>query len=154
MRLPAGATALERYRTSLRTAGGCMTAQRALVLSEVTAMGPHFDVQQLARRMAGHSPPVSRATVYRTIAHLEQLGLVRRVVFGEPHAHYESTLDAGDHEHLVCRVCGRVIEVSDRQVERRLEALAAGRRFTVERRTVQVVGLCRECSGHGKHRPS
>ncbi len=139
----------DRFRSYLRTTGGAMTAQRKTVLKAIAGMGPHFGTEELVARLRRSRRGASRATVYRTVAHLERSGIVRKVDFGEAHAHYESVLSRAHHEHLRCRRCGRVLEVRDGVLERRIEALARMHAFTLEKHTVQMVGLCRECRSNG-----
>lgn len=136
---------LEQFRAYLREHGHSVTAQRETVLAAIARIGPHFDVEELALSLRAGRHPVSRATVYRTVKHLEAAGLVRKLDLDEPHAHYESTVGASHHEHLVCTRCGRIVEVTDRTLERRIEALARAHGFALERHAVQLMGTCREC---------
>ena len=136
---------LHEFTAYLRNEGFSVTAQRKAVLTEIAAMGTHFNVEQLAQHLRKTRPPVSRATVYRTVHHLEQAGVIRKIDFDEPHAHYESTIGEPHHEHLICSSCGRVTEVADRALEKRIETIAARHGFSLEKHTVQLFGLCNRC---------
>jgi Fur family transcriptional regulator, ferric uptake regulator len=138
----------ERFGAYIAAGGGAMTAQRREVLRVIASMGPHFDAEELAKQLRRGRKPVSRATTYRTLAHLERSGIVRKVDFGEAHAHYESVSSRTQHEHLVCRACGQVLEATDTALEKRIEAIAEQNGFLLEKHTVQLVGLCRRCQKH------
>lgn len=132
----------------VRERGGAMTEQRRAVIGCIMSMGKHFDSEELVLRTREAVPSVSRATTYRTISELERAGLIRKVDFDHPHAHYETTLAGAHHEHLFCRTCGKVTEVDDGAIEERIGAIAARHGFAIEKRSLQIIGQCKECA-HG-----
>lgn len=134
-----------RFRDYLRGKGYSVTPQRERVLREIARMGDHFDAEELVAKLRRRREPVSRATVYRTIQHLEQSGIIRKVDLDEAHAHYENTVGTRHHEHLICRRCGRITEVTDTALERRIQHIAERNGFALEKHTVQLIGLCDEC---------
>jgi len=136
---------LRRFGDYLQSRGFSVTAPRRAVLAEIARMGGHFDVEELATRLRRRTPPVSRATAYRTVNLLERSGMLRRLDFDQPNAHYECTATGANHEHLVCSRCGAITEVTDRQLERRIAAVAREHGFTLTGHAVHLVGLCRAC---------
>jgi len=129
----------------LKQQGCSYTSQRQEVFDEVISGSGHFDVEELVARMKRMRARASRATIYRTVAHLEQGGFVRKIDFDHPHAHYEIVPGVKHHEHLVCRQCGAVIEVSDPALERRIEEIARAHEFDMARHQVQILGTCAKC---------
>ena len=89
-----------------------MTPQRQMVLDAVCEIGEHARPEQVYELVQQKSPAVHRATVYRTLKLLCELGLVADTVTAEGHLVYEI---AGErpHHHLVCRCCGADVEFSD-----------------------------------------
>jgi Fur family transcriptional regulator, ferric uptake regulator len=145
VKMPRAADPQLSFESWLRERGLPSTSQRRRILQEVQASPAHFDAEELAARLSAAGARVSRATLYRTLASLEQAGLVRRVELDEDHAHYE--LAAGEHhEHLVCEVCGTIIEFSDSELEARLAEVLKRRRFRARRHLVQVFGTCAACA--------
>ncbi len=134
-----------KFRSYLRNKGYSVTPQRERVLREIARMGDHFDAEELVGKLRRRQEPVSRATVYRTINHLEQSGIIRKLDLDEAHAHYENTVGTRHHEHLICRKCGRITEVTDTALERRIQHVARTNGFTLEKHTVQLIGLCGDC---------
>ena len=72
-------------------------------------------------------PPVGRASVYRALEQLEQLGLVQRLEVSRGTAGYERVEPGGHHHHhAICRRCGRMVPFEDpaleRAIDRRLQA--------------------------------
>ncbi len=92
---------------------------------------------------------VGRASVYRTLEQLDELGLVSRLDVGTGTARYEAALPSGDHHHhLVCDTCGKVEPFEDPELERTIASIA--RRvpaFTVGEHDVVLHGECASCAG-------
>jgi len=135
------------FRGYLRDSGLFMTAERAAVFDELVISDGHYDVDELVRRLRKKHRKVSRATVYRTVTLLEESGLINRVDLGHAHSHYECPTRIRHHEHLVCTMCGRVVEFTDPALEQRIADIAADHRFVLKRHAVQLFGVCRECNG-------
>ncbi len=135
---------VQRFQEFLRRTGRNVTQARLKVLRAVLSHHGHFDASDIWASLRREH--VSMATVYRTLELLEEAGLVRKVRLGDARAHYEHTLAGGDHGHLVCRNCGKVIEFPVERLRAILEESAAKYGFRVEKVLVQAVGLCDKCS--------
>ena len=89
---------------------------------------------------------VDRASVYRTIALFERLGIVQRLQIG-----WKYKLELGDafhrhHHHLTCRQCGRTFALpEDTELEQRLRALSARQKFAMQGHQLEIQGLCQNC---------
>jgi len=140
---------IERFRCYFRDGGLPFTAQRRRILKEVCRSASHFDAEELYGRIRRRRITASRATLYRTLAHLERSGVLRRIDIGGDHAHYEFT-GADHHEHLVCARCGRVVEIDDPPLETRVAKVLQDHGFSATRHAVQVFGECGECRGGGR----
>ena len=89
---------------------------------------------------------VGRATVYRAIEQLEELGLVRKVDLGGSAHGYEKVEPSGHHHHhIVCDDCGKVEPFEDEALE---EAIHEIRRkgFELETHEVTLHGHCADCN--------
>ena len=101
---------VERFRRYFQDGGLPFTEQRRRILEEVCRSASHFDAEELYGRIRRRRVPASRATLYRTLGHLERAGVLRRIDIGGDHAHFEF-VGTDHHEHLVCTRCGRVVEI-------------------------------------------
>jgi Fur family ferric uptake transcriptional regulator len=91
---------------------------------------------------------VGRASVYRALEQLEQLGLVQRLEVSRGTAGYERVEPGGHHHHhAICRRCGRMIPFEDPALERAIERVSKRVSFEVSDHDVVLRGLCRSCSG-------
>lgn len=121
------------------------TQERALILQELFAINDHFDVEALLFRLRKKNHPVSRATIYRTLKHLIDSGLVRQVDLGRNRAFYEHALGRQHHEHLVCIACGKVVEFSTLTIEKLQNLVCEEFNFKPVRHSYQILGYCEAC---------
>jgi len=89
---------------------------------------------------------VDRASVYRTIALFERIGVVQRLQIGWKYKLELSDAFHHHHHHLTCRQCGRTSPLpEDEQLEKRLKALASGQNFVMQGHQLEIQGLCQTC---------
>ena len=123
-----------------------ITSERLAIAKLILAAPGHLDVDALLVRLRRHQVRVSRATLYRTLAHLIDAGLVHRVIASDGYARYESMAGREHHDHMVCGQCGSILEFVDARIEKLLERACRAQRFTMEAHTLQIEGSCRGCS--------
>lgn len=94
---------------------------------------------------------VGRATVYRTLEQLEELGLVQKIDVGGDSAGYE-TVDPGGHHHhhIVCNGCGKVVPFEDPALERAIHDLSGRDGFEIDSHDITLRGTCRACGRAGR----
>ncbi len=133
----------------LRRHGVQVTAQRLAVLRAVSSRphGTADDIEGLVRAEIGS---ISRQAVYDALGTLTDTGLIRRIQPARSPARYEDRVD-DNHHHLVCRSCGRTVDV-DCAVGRRpcLEA-ADDHGFTIDEAEVIYWGVCPTCQATDEH---
>ncbi len=119
-----------------------MTAQRLAVYRALAEDLSHPTADALYSKLRETVPGMSQATVYRTLESLEKEGLIRRISAPEAKGRFDANIE--NHQHLVCRVCGRFTDIT-------LPSLSKGKipevtDFTIEEVDVRLVGLCKGCS--------
>lgn len=117
------------------------TALRAL-LDEVDEFRSAQDLHDLLRR---RGDSVGLTTVYRTLQALADAGEVdvMRPPGGD---HLYRRCSSGHHHHLVCRSCGRTVEVEGPTVERWADRVADEHGFSDVSHTLEVFGTCAPCA--------
>ncbi len=93
----------------LRAHGLLVTPQRLAVLQALSA-SPHSTADDLWRLVRAELGTVSRQAVYDALGTLTERGLLRRIEPAGSPARYEDRVD-DNHHHLVCRSCGRLVDV-------------------------------------------
>ncbi len=149
VRYPAGPVRPEQEQhiveSHLRQRGFRWTTQRALIVRMALGTHDHFTAENLLERCRKIAPKVSRATVYRTLAVLEEAGFVAGLDTGGGGRRFEHVLGHEHHDHMVCTVCGRIFEFRDGELERRQEIAARRIGFRIERHSLRIHGTCRAC---------
>lgn len=97
---------------------------------------------ELDRRLAG----VGRATVYRALEQMEELGLVQRIDVGSDSAGYEKVDPEGHHHHhIVCTDCGKVVPFEDKQLEQAIHEIPVRDGFRIQSHDITLKGTCEDC---------
>lgn len=105
--------------------------------------------QAIYARIRAEGTPIGLATVYRILQDLAAAGQVDVVRSGEGEALYRLCGSPGHHHHLICRHCGRAVELDADVVERWAQEVAEEHGFTAADHVVEIVGTCRGC-GRGR----
>jgi Fur family ferric uptake transcriptional regulator len=119
------------------------TSQREIILREIFGIRGHFDAEGLAECIKAKGKKVSRATVYRTLPHLQELGLIREVSQLEGRAQYERV--GGHHDHLVCVRCGEMTEFKEEAIERLQNEVCREHGFKPLEHHMSINGICSRC---------
>jgi len=89
---------------------------------------------------------VGRATVYRALEQMEDLGLVQKIGLGGESAGYEKVDPEGHHHHhIVCVDCGKVIPFEDPKLEKAIHAISKRDGFTIQSHDITLRGTCDAC---------
>lgn len=123
------------------------TPQRGLILDEFLKLEDHITAEQLYDIVKKRDRTVGQATVYRVLKLLVEGGLAREVDFGDGVMRYEHHYGHQHHDHLVCRRCGRTVEVCDPVIEELQQRLAAQHGFSLLDHEMYLYGLCEKCRG-------
>ncbi len=129
----------------LRKKQARVTQARKIVLTQVFSRHDHFCADDLAAELSSGPNHVSRGTVYRTLALLEEVGFVRVIRDTDVHAHYEHTFNHPNHEHMICDGCGEFIEFSADLIPELIEKACQKHHFAERTHRVVVFGLCEGC---------
>ncbi len=131
----------------LHERGVRMTAQRRLLVSIIQDSPRHLDAATLLKIAKQKDSAVDRATVYRTIALLKNLGLIDELdlMHLEGEKHYYEAKTNWDHCHIACFQCGAILEYASSSFERLKQDIAKRSGFQIRVVRLEVGGLCERC---------
>ncbi|MCT4352782.1 transcriptional repressor [Streptomyces sp. Je 1-79] len=125
---------------------GRSTKQRAAVSAALNEVDEFRSAQELHDMLKHRGDSVGLTTVYRTLQSLADAGEVDALRTSEGETVYRRCSTGDHHHHLVCRVCGRAVEVEGPAVEQWAETIAAEHGFVNVAHTVEIFGTCAECA--------
>ncbi len=121
------------------------TRQRSAVLALLEDLDGFRTAQDLHALLRQRGDAVGLATVYRALQALVDDGLVDVLRGADGEAAYRRCSSPVHHHHLVCRSCGRTVEVADPPVERWAARVAAEHGFADVQHQLEVFGTCAAC---------
>ena len=122
------------------------TRQRTAVAELLDSLDGFRSAQELHDQLRAAGASVGLTTVYRHLQALVDAGQVDVLRTGDGEAVYRRCGTDAHHHHLVCRSCGRSVEVDGPEVEAWAADVAARHGFTEVTHTVEVFGTCRPCA--------
>ena len=119
------------------------TIQRSLVLEAVNKLHCHASADEIYEEISKEHPTISRATVYRNLHLLSEMGEIRRLEIPGSADRFDHI--STDHCHVKCEVCGRVFDV-DMDFVRGLESwIRDTHGFDFTGYDILFHGVCPEC---------
>lgn len=132
------------FRRSLKRQGLKFTPERALILDAVLGREGLFDADQLVEELRDRTRKVSRATVYRTLGHLQDAGIVKQVFFDNRQSYWEVIAGRQAYDYLICVETGRVVEFSSEKIRKVRDAICRELGFEPIGHQLQIFGISPE----------
>lgn len=123
-----------------------VTKQRLAVSAALDDLNDFVSTQELHRILHERGVAVSLATSYRILQSMAEDGAVDVLRNPEGEAVYRRCTAAEHHHHLLCRNCGKAVEIEAPAVESWAAEIAAKHGYTEPSHTVEIIGLCPECT--------
>jgi Fur family transcriptional regulator, ferric uptake regulator len=137
----------ENALASLRAAGYRRGGARTVVVEALAGHDCAVTALDLDDELRRRKPAIGRASIYRALEQLEQLGLLRRLEVSRGVAGYERIEPGGDHHHhAICRDCGRMIPFEDASLERAIDKVSGRMSFDASEHEVIIRGRCERCA--------
>lgn len=133
------------FRNFLGGKGLKLTKERTAVLSEIYSFHGHFEPEYLYSRIKGAGSKASRASVYRTLSLLVECGLVKRVTRTDKGNIYEHTYGHSHHDHMICDICGEIIEFFSEKLEKLQDEICEKNSFIGSSHALEIRGRCKKC---------
>ncbi|GAB4013815.1 Fur family transcriptional regulator [Nocardioides ultimimeridianus] len=130
--------------TAEQGAGLRVTRQRRAIAEALERADDFHSAQDIHDLLRHAGDKVGLATVYRTLQSMADAGEVD-VLHGAAGETTYRRCSPDHHHHLVCRVCGRTVEIVAPTVEAWARAVAAEHDFAEVSHTVELLGVCSSC---------
>jgi Fur family ferric uptake transcriptional regulator len=120
------------------------TPERAMILDAALRKSGLFAPETLVDDLKQLGHRVSRATVYRTLNHLQDAGILKQVFFDNKQSYYEVVAGRQTHDYLICVETGRVIEFSSEKLRQLRDEVCRQHGFEPLSHRFQIFGLSPE----------
>src|SRR5215218_6022440 len=120
------------------------TPERAMILDAVLRKEGLFEPEGLIDGLKNLGHKVSRATVYRTLSHLQDAGILKQVFFDNKQSYYEVIAGRQQNDYLICVATGRVIEFSSEKLRKLRDEICREHGFDPISHQFHVFGLSPE----------
>lgn len=120
------------------------TPERAMMLDAVLRKQGLFEPEQLVDDLKQLGHRVSRATVYRTLAHLQDAGILKQVFFDNKRSYYEVIAGRQTYDYLICVSTGKVIEFSSEKLRKLRDEICREHGFEPLSHQFHIFGLSPE----------
>lgn len=107
----------------------------------------HMTVEEIHQCIMVDNPDIGLATVYRNVQLLSELRILNKLKLNDGFTRYELILNKEEdkHHHLVCKDCGKIIEVKEDLMESIEETLDNHYDFLVSDHQAKFFGFCKNC---------
>ena len=136
---------INRFKEALKDEDLRFTTQRLAILEDILGSDEHRECDDIYLSLREKNDPVSRATIYRTLDILVQVGFVRKMDIGDGRLRYENKLPKPHHDHMICLECGKILEFVDDEIESRQVHIAIQHNFKLIKHLHQLFGICGDC---------
>jgi Fur family peroxide stress response transcriptional regulator len=128
----------------LEAHGYKLTEQRVAVCDALVAHGGHPTAAEVYALLHESFPSISLATVYNTLAALEEHGLIQPMPLAtDEHKRYD--LDLEPHVNIVCQHCSNIVDAYSPSLVPMLRSVAEDAGATFETANIVVYGRCAAC---------
>ncbi len=122
------------------------TWQRAAVRDALDRREDFIGAQDLHAVLKQSGSPIGLATVYRALADLAAEGEADALHSPDGESRYRACVTSSHHHHLICRSCGRTVEIEADEIEEWAASTAAAHGFVGSQHVVDVFGTCQACA--------
>jgi len=129
---------------ALDRAGYRLTEPRRVVARLVVDQAGHFSAADLVREARVRRMAIGRATIFRTLDVLSELGLVEQIDLPNGDHAYVGCAPT-HHHHVVCSNCGRASEIEDAGLRALVREVARRTGYRVDEHRLELFGLCPAC---------
>ena len=129
------------------TGAARVTAPRRALSALIARQSGHFTANDLIDDARGRGVSVGRATVFRTLDLLADQGQLERIDLPTGEHAYVACAPQKHHHHVVCRNCGKSVEVADAGLQSVVGEIARRSGYTVDSHRLELFGLCPACRG-------
>ena len=126
-----------------------LTNQRKIVIDAIVKnQDQHLNCDEIYDLVKSIDSNLGLATIYRSLKLFVQLGILTELNIGDGSIRYDLVdlkANSHNHHHLICKTCGKIIEVKDDSLEAIEKEIEKIYDFKIENHKCKFMGICKEC---------
>ncbi len=138
---------------ALDAAGYRLTEPRRALAELIASHDGHFMASDLLREAASARLGVGRATVFRSLDVLAELGFVEQIDLPAGGHSFVACAPTSHHHHLVCESCGRSTDIAATGLSSILREVGSRSGYRIESHRLEVFGICPGCQAAASRSP-
>ena len=131
------------FTKELSERGYRITPQRRIILHILLHANAHLTPAEIYEEARTSLPGLTETTVYRTLEFLAKVGLAQEAYSKTSKSAYE--ISGYAHHHLVCRKCGKEVEIPHVKMKALCEDIESETGFQLMQNHLSFFGLCPIC---------
>ena len=139
----------DQFRSYLAEQGLKLTRQRRVIAAVVFGSDGHLTLADIHERAQRQQPSIGFATVYRTMKLMADAGVATQHKFDDGQSRFERA-DDDHHDHIICSLCGKIVEFEAPEIEERQERIAKELGFRVVSHRHEIYGECEQPCRYGQ----
>lgn len=136
---------LAEFQEFIARKGLNTTIQRKIIAEVFFGLPGHHSLEEFYRHVAQYDPGIGQTTVYRTLKLLCDAGLAIESQFSDNITRFEVANPEKHHDHMICLVCGKIIEICDPRIEKLQKEIAEEYGFVLKGHSHNLYGICKDC---------
>lgn len=139
---------LQDLTAKLKKRGFRLTPQRLAVLKILSSSSAHPTAEQIYAQVKVDFPTTSLATIYKTLALLQEEGEILELGFGDGSNRYDG-LKPYAHPHLICVCCKRILDLEFPVLEELSKTMEQEYGYQIISHRLDIYGICPNCQRQG-----
>ena len=121
------------------------TKQKEIILDILKENRIHPTINEIYVLAKEKYPSIGQATIYRNVNRLVEEGKILKLPNSNNDS-YHYDIDISSHDHLLCKKCGKIIDIFDNDYDDIFESIAKKNKITIDRATILLEGKCSKCN--------
>ncbi len=119
------------------------TKQKEIIIKTLRKDRSHPTITDIYKKISSEYPYIGKATVYRNVNSLVELGQIEKIADLTGQFHYDG--NEHEHIHLICTNCQKIFDIFDVDKKEIISKITSSNSIVVENISITCKGLCPDC---------
>lgn len=134
----------KHFKEFLEAFGQKSSELKEQILHVLFVSKSHLNAQEICQKIyETYKNEISMTSIYTFLNFLEEHHLANSFEQNGV-KNYELNLKSS-HDHLICEICGKVVDFEDEMIEQRQDQICSQRSFSAESHKMILYGICSDC---------